>query len=96
MIRALPATPESNERVFALLELMLSLRTRPSLSDARTVPKPDHLGPFGAGWRALPTSRTRTRSSARHSRLGRAELRIRVRDVGEPERARQPAPNGPR
>ena len=27
---------------------MLSLRIRPSLSDAQTVPKPDHLGPFGA------------------------------------------------
>ena len=56
MIRAQPATPQRNERVFALLELMLSLRTRPSLSVARTVPKPDHLGPFGAGWRPLSGS----------------------------------------
>ena len=56
VIRAQPATPQRNERVFALLELMLSLRTRPSLSVARTVPKPDYLGPFGAGWRPLSGS----------------------------------------
>jgi len=35
---------------------MLFVRTRPFLSDARTVLKPDHLRPFGAGWRALSGS----------------------------------------
>jgi len=53
VVRAQPATPQRNERAFALLELMLSLRARPSLSVARTVPRPDHLGPL-CRWLATP------------------------------------------
>ena len=40
---------EERTGLCSLKELMLFLRARPSLSVARIVPRPDHLGPFCAG-----------------------------------------------
>ena len=57
---------------------MLFLRTRPSLSNARTVPKPDHLGPFGAGWRALSGSPHIPHTNAQLCAARQAWLRSRL------------------
>ena len=44
-------------------------RARPFLSVVRTVPGPDHLGPFAAGWRLLSGCAPATHSSARQAAL---------------------------
>ena len=78
VVQAQPETPQRNERAFALLELMLSLRARPSLSIARTVPRPDHLGPL-CRWLATPlrplSSDPRLSTVRQAMRLGSAALR---------------------